>query len=74
MIIQACIENKIDVPRFCFHESLQIAGNCRMCLVEILKFAKPAASCAYPIANNMEIFTDTLLVKKAREGDRKSVV
>jgi NADH dehydrogenase (ubiquinone) Fe-S protein 1 len=70
MVIQACSRAGIDVPRFCFHEKLTIAGNCRMCLVEIgyPKSLKPIASCAMPIINGMKIFTETYLVKKARES------
>lgn len=67
-IIQACSIFSIDIPRFCYHEKLSIAGNCRMCLVEVKGINKPIASCALPISNNMEIFTDSKLVKKAREG------
>lgn len=67
-VIQACLQNKIDVPRFCFHEKLSIAGNCRMCLVEDLKQVKPLASCAINISNGMSIYTNSLKVKKAREG------
>lgn len=54
--------------RFCYHEKLSIAGNCRMCLVEVFKSPKPQASCAMPVAPNMKVFTETMLVKKAREG------
>jgi NADH-quinone oxidoreductase chain G len=68
MLIQVCNQNNIDIPRFCFHEKLSIAGNCRLCLVEIEKFLKPAAACAYPLIPNLVVYTNTLLVKKAREG------
>ena len=58
-----------EIPRFCYHERLSIAGNCRMCLVEVKPGPpKPQASCALPAADNMEIFTNTPMVKKAREG------
>jgi NADH-quinone oxidoreductase subunit G len=58
-----------EIPRFCYHERLSIAGNCRMCLVEVKPGPpKPQASCALPAADNMEIFTDTPMVKKARHG------
>ncbi|NEX93798.1 NADH-quinone oxidoreductase subunit NuoG [Caulobacter sp. 17J65-9] len=58
-----------EIPRFCYHERLSIAGNCRMCLVEVKPGPpKPQASCALPAAEGQEIFTDTPLVKKAREG------
>ena len=67
-VLQACEQLNIDVPRFCFHERLSVAGNCRMCLVEIENQIKPIASCAMPVMPGMNIFTDTPLVKKAREG------
>ena len=67
-IIQACEEIGILLPRFCYHEQLSIAGNCRMCLVEIDKSLKPIASCAITIDKGMKIYTNTILVKKAREG------
>ena len=68
-IIQACEVAEIEIPRFCYHERLSIAGNCRMCLVEVAGGPpKPVASCAMPINEGMQIFTDTPMVKKAREG------
>ena len=67
-VIQACFINKVDVPRFCFHEKLSIAGNCRMCLVEDENQIKPLASCAIDLRNDMNIHTNTLKVKKARES------
>ena len=67
-VIQACLINKIDVPRFCFHEKLAIAGNCRMCLVEDIKQIKPMASCAINISPSSSLYTNTLKVKKARES------
>ena len=58
-----------EIPRFCYHERLSIAGNCRMCLVEVKPGPpKPQASCALPAAEGQEIFTDTPMVKKARHG------
>ena len=58
-----------EIPRFCYHERLSVAGNCRMCLVEVKPGPpKPQASCALPAAENQEIFTNTPMVKKAREG------
>src|SRR6187551_3757782 len=58
-----------EIPRFCYHERLSIAGNCRMCLVEVKPGPpKPQASCALPAAENQEIFTNTPMVKKARKG------
>lgn len=67
-LIQACEKAGATIPRFCYHERLQIAGNCRMCLVEVEKVPKPVASCAYPIMPGMKVFTDTPMVHKAREG------
>ena len=58
-----------EIPRFCYHERLSIAGNCRMCLVEVKPGPpKPQASCALPAAEGQEIFTDTPMVRKARHG------
>lgn len=68
-IIQACEIAEVEVPRFCYHERLAIAGNCRMCLVEVEGMPpKPVASCAMPASDGMKIHTDTPMVKKAREG------
>jgi NADH-quinone oxidoreductase subunit G len=58
-----------EIPRFCYHERLSIAGNCRMCLVEVKPGPpKPQASCALPAADGQEIITNSAMVKKAREG------
>jgi NADH-quinone oxidoreductase subunit G len=68
-VIQACELAGIEIPRFCYHEKLAIAGNCRMCLVEIEKMPpKPVASCAMPIAEGMVIHTNSPMVQRAREG------
>uniref|UniRef100_A0A7N1A4H6 NADH dehydrogenase subunit 11 n=1 Tax=Kalanchoe fedtschenkoi TaxID=63787 RepID=A0A7N1A4H6_KALFE len=67
-VLQACELAGVDVPRFCYHSRLSIAGNCRMCLVEVEKSPKPVASCAMPALPGMKIKTDTPLAKKAREG------
>lgn len=67
-ILQACALVGVDIPRFCYHERLSIAGNCRMCLVEVEKSVKPVASCAMPVMKGMRIKTDSPLTKKAREG------
>jgi NADH-quinone oxidoreductase subunit G len=68
-VLQACELAGKEIPRFCYHERLAIAGNCRMCLVEVKPGPpKPQASCALPAAENQEIFTNTPGVKKAREG------
>ena len=67
--LQACEQAGKEIPRFCYHERLSVAGNCRMCLVEVKPGPpKPAASCALPVADGMEIFTDTEMVVKARAG------
>ena len=68
IVLQACDSVGINVPRFCFHERLLIAGNCRMCLVEIEKMLKPIASCTFPVMEGMKVFTRTPLVKKAQES------
>lgn len=67
-VLQACEEIGIEVPRFCYHERLSIAGNCRMCLVDMERSPKPIASCAMPAGDGMVIHTNTERVKKAREG------
>jgi NADH-quinone oxidoreductase subunit G len=67
-VMQACEMAGKEIPRFCYHERLSIAGNCRMCLVEQERAPKPIASCAMPAAEGMVIHTDTPKVKKAREG------
>jgi NADH-quinone oxidoreductase subunit G len=75
-LIQACGLAGIEIPRFCYHERLSIAGNCRMCLVEVAGMPKPVASCAMSV-NDLRpsrdgtpptIITDSPTVKKAREG------
>lgn len=69
VIIQAAEQLGIEIPRFCYHERLAIAGNCRMCLVEVSPGPpKPQASCALPCADNMVVKTNSPMVKKAREG------
>jgi NADH-quinone oxidoreductase subunit G len=68
-VLQACELAGKEVPRFCYHERLSIAGNCRMCLVEVKPGPpKPQASCALPASDGQEILTMTPMVKKAREG------
>ncbi len=68
-VIQVCDAHGVEIPRFCYHDRLKIAGNCRMCLVEVKPGPpKPQASCALPAADKMEVFTNTPMVKKAREG------
>ena len=68
-VLQACEMAGKEIPRFCYHERLSIAGNCRMCLVEVKPGPpKPQASCALPVADKQEIFTNTPMVTKARNG------
>ena len=68
-VLQACELAGKEIPRFCYHERLSIAGNCRMCLVEVKPGPpKPQASCALPATEGQEIRTDTPMVKTAREG------
>ena len=67
-VLQACELAGAEIPRFCYHERLSIAGNCRMCLVEMEKSPKPVASCAMPAADGMRIKTNTPFVDKARKG------
>ncbi len=67
-VLQACEKAGVEVPRFCYHEKLSIAGNCRMCLVEIEKSPKPVASCAMPASEGMNIKTNTPFVEKSRKG------
>ncbi|MGB7206292.1 MAG: NADH-quinone oxidoreductase subunit NuoG, partial [Anderseniella sp.] len=67
-ILEACLKLNINIPRFCYHKNLEVAGNCRMCLVEVKNLPKPIASCAMPVSKDMEIFTNTPKIKKARES------
>ena len=68
-VLQACEIAGVEIPRFCYHERLSVAGNCRMCLVEVSPGPpKPAASCALPVGEGMIVKTNSPMVKKAREG------
>jgi NADH-quinone oxidoreductase subunit G len=67
-VLQACEKAGVEIPRFCYHEKLSIAGNCRMCLVEMEKSPKPIASCAMPAADGMVIKTNTSKIEKSRKG------
>ena len=68
-VIQAAEAAGIEIPRFCYHERLSVAGNCRMCLVEIEKMPpKPVASCGQPVADGMVVHTDSEMVRKGRRG------
>ena len=68
-ILQAAEQAGVEIPRFCYHDRLSIAGNCRMCLVEVEKAPpKPIASCGYPVAEGMVVHTDSKMVRNARRG------
>ena len=67
-VLQACEMAGFEIPRFCYHDRLSVAGNCRMCLVEMERVPKPVASCAMPAGEGMVIRTDTPTVEKARKG------
>ena len=67
-VLQVCEIAGIEIPRFCYHDRLSVAGNCRMCLVELEKSPKPIASCAMPATAGMNIKTNTKLIKDARKG------
>ncbi len=68
-VIQACEAAGVEIPRFCYHERLSIAGNCRMCLVEIAKAPpKPISSCSWPVADGMVVHTDSPMVRNARRA------
>lgn len=67
-VLQACAMAGAEIPRFCYHDRLSVAGNCRMCLVEVEKSPKPVASCAMPVMNGMKVKTNSAISRKAREG------
>uniref|UniRef100_A0A668APZ5 NADH-ubiquinone oxidoreductase 75 kDa subunit, mitochondrial n=1 Tax=Myripristis murdjan TaxID=586833 RepID=A0A668APZ5_9TELE len=67
-VLQACEKVGMQIPRFCYHERLSVAGNCRMCLVEIEKVPKPVAACAMPVMKGWNILTNSDKTRKAREG------
>ena len=67
-VFQACVAAGVEVPHFCYHDKLSVAGNCRMCLVELENAPKPIASCAFPAADGMVVRTNTPAVEAAREG------
>ncbi|GBQ72425.1 NADH dehydrogenase subunit G [Ameyamaea chiangmaiensis NBRC 103196] len=66
--LQACEAAGKEIPRFCYHERLSVAGNCRMCLVEVVRAPKPVASCGFPVGEGMIIKTDTEVVRRARRA------
>jgi len=67
-VLQASAMVGVEIPRFCYHDRLSIAGNCRMCLVEVEKSAKPVAACAMPVMNGWKVHTNSDFTRKAREG------
>ncbi|OCT61350.1 NADH-ubiquinone oxidoreductase 75 kDa subunit, mitochondrial isoform X2 [Xenopus laevis] len=67
-VLQACEKVGVQIPRFCYHDRLSVAGNCRMCLVEIEKAPKPVAACAMPVMKGWNILTNSEKTRKAREG------
>ncbi|XP_013407093.1 NADH-ubiquinone oxidoreductase 75 kDa subunit, mitochondrial [Lingula anatina] len=67
-VLQACAVAGVEIPRFCYHDRLSIAGNCRMCLVEVERSPKPIASCAMPVMKGMKVKTDSEVSRRAREG------
>ncbi|CAH1788598.1 unnamed protein product [Owenia fusiformis] len=67
-VLQACSMAGVEIPRYCYHDRLSIAGNCRMCLVEVERSPKPVASCAMPVMKGMKIKTDSPKTRLAREG------
>uniref|UniRef100_A0A8C0VUT0 NADH-ubiquinone oxidoreductase 75 kDa subunit, mitochondrial n=1 Tax=Cyanistes caeruleus TaxID=156563 RepID=A0A8C0VUT0_CYACU len=67
-VLQACEKAGVQIPRFCYHDRLSVAGNCRMCLVEIEKAPKPVAACAMPVMKGWNILTNSEKSRKAREG------
>ncbi|KAL7295476.1 hypothetical protein TKK_0011127 [Trichogramma kaykai] len=67
-VLKAAAMVGVEIPRFCYHERLAIAGNCRMCLVEIEKQVKPVAACAMPVMKGWRVKTNSALTRKAREG------
>jgi NADH-quinone oxidoreductase subunit G len=66
-VLQACEQLGLEVPSFCYHDKLSVAGNCRMCLVEVEKMPKPVASCTLPVNDGMVVKTDSPVVKKMRQ-------
>jgi NADH dehydrogenase (ubiquinone) Fe-S protein 1 len=66
-LLQLCEEVDIVIPRFCYHDELSVAGNCRMCLIEVMNSPKPIISCGCMLTKEMKVYTNSILVKKARE-------
>ena len=67
-VIQVCLQIKIEITKFCYHPSFSIAGNCRICLIEIVRFPKPVAACSIPVTSNIIVFTDSPIIKKVQES------
>lgn len=67
-LFQLCDSLGIKIPRFCYHERLSIAGNCRMCMVEVSSSLKPVVACATSLSKGMTVFTNSVLAKRAREN------
>ncbi len=67
-VMDACTKAEQEIPRFCYHERLSVAGNCRMCLVEVEGAPKPVASCHFPAADGMKVNTESETTKEARKG------
>ncbi|XP_031623956.1 NADH-ubiquinone oxidoreductase 75 kDa subunit, mitochondrial [Contarinia nasturtii] len=67
-VLQAAAQVGVEIPRFCYHERLAVAGNCRMCLVEVEKSPKPVAACAMPVMKGWRIKTNSEMTRRAREG------
>ena len=67
-LLEACLEARVEIPRFCYNQCLSIAGNCRMCLVEVKNSKKLVASCATPLISSFLVFTSSFRVKKARQA------
>ena len=68
MLIQAADAAGIYIPRFCYHDKLSVAANCRMCLIEVEKAPKPLPACATPVAEGMKVFTKTETARQAQRG------
>lgn len=66
-VLQQCEMASLDIPRFCYHDQLSIAGNCRICVVEVDNATKPIISCATEVIENMSVVTNSVLIKQARE-------
>ena len=67
-ILDFCKNLGLSMPYFCYHKKLSLAGNCRMCLIELKTSLKPVVSCTMTILNKMQIYTNSPLVKKSREN------